>query len=524
MIRPRLLTACLCTLWLPASAGVIFDWIPSSDHISAKTLNAETGPAGTLSDPPTFDTENQLEFNGAQHVEFPAKSADRIPANNFSVEAEVRIDRPQPWGSIIASSQDNGSYEKGWLLGYNNDRFTFKLSTGGALVNSASPKPFSPGQWAHVIGVYNGSSARLYVDGVLVSNVPVPGAVARPDIPTPFVLGAYKDADEFFPMHGRVRRIKIHDTALPAAEITKLAPRPYPYAVRPSVRFLGPDSAEVTWQSSAPGRGIVVFGTTSKLGQTIESDSDATSHRATITGLLPGTVYHYRIASRTPDGLVSGKVHTFDTALNEVPVDLSTVIPASSDPSVAAYATQTIEKAGFERGFCLVIGLTDGNLLRELARVSGLAIVGVDSDPGRVKKIRQSLHAENLYGPRISITAVADLESLPFTSCLANLIISEQTLAGKLIATPQAEIERLLRPGGLAQLAVNATPTRRPKLDGSGDWSHQYADPANTANTNDKLGGANSTSDYSLQWIGRPGADFGIDRNPRMPAPLSVNG
>lgn len=27
-----------------------------------------------------------------------------------------------------------------------------------------------------------------------------------------------------------------------------------------------------------------------------------------------------------------------------------------------------------------------------------------------------------------------------------------------------------------------------------------------------------------MQWFGRPGADFGIDRNPRMPAPLAANG
>ena len=32
------------------------------------------------------------------------------------------------------------------------------------------------------------------------------------------------------------------------------------------------------------------------------------------------------------------------------------------------------------------------------------------------------------------------------------------------------------------------------------------------------------TDGLEVQWLGRPGADFGIDRNPRMPAPLAVNG
>ena len=32
------------------------------------------------------------------------------------------------------------------------------------------------------------------------------------------------------------------------------------------------------------------------------------------------------------------------------------------------------------------------------------------------------------------------------------------------------------------------------------------------------------SSELEVRWLGRPGADFGIDRNPRMPAPLAVGG
>jgi outer membrane protein assembly factor BamB len=508
-----------------ASAEVIFDWKPDSAHMKQQSLTALTGPAGTLSGAPAFDTEGLLEFRDKQHVEFPETAATKVPAGAFSVEATVRIDQPEKWGSIIAHSQDNGSYERGWILGYNGDRFSFRLSTGGALTGATASSPFSPGQWAHVVGIFDGESVKLYIDGTLAASSAVTGKVVRPDIPTPFVLGAYKDKDEFFPMQGRVRQVRIHDTALAPAEIAKLGPQGFPFTVRPAVRFLGPDSAEVLWESSEPGRGTVTFGTSMKLGFTAESDSEGTRHRVVLGDLERGTVYHYRIAARTADGMRSGKIHTFDTTLNELPPDLSDVIPPSADPAVRDHAAAAVTGAGFPRGFCLVLGLTDGELLRELARVSGLTIIGVDSDAARISSLRRALHADGLYGPRITITAVADLAKLPFSSCLANLVVSEHALAGGKLRTPKKEIIRILRPDGCAVLAgPDGFTHRRTELDHTGDWSHQYADPANTAASGDALGAANGTSDFSLQWIGRPGADFGIDRNPRMPAPLAVSG
>ena len=39
-----------------------------------------------------------------------------------------------------------------------------------------------------------------------------------------------------------------------------------------------------------------------------------------------------------------------------------------------------------------------------------------------------------------------------------------------------------------------------------------------------KLVTTSETGQLQVQWLGRPGADFGADRNPRMPAPLSVSG
>jgi outer membrane protein assembly factor BamB len=64
----------------------------------------------------------------------------------------------------------------------------------------------------------------------------------------------------------------------------------------------------------------------------------------------------------------------------------------------------------------------------------------------------------------------------------------------------------------------------RPPIAGAGDWTHQYGSPDNSASSHDALEGATQTGEMAVQWIGRPGGDAVMDRNPRKPAPLVANG
>ena len=59
---------------------------------------------------------------------------------------------------------------------------------------------------------------------------------------------------------------------------------------------------------------------------------------------------------------------------------------------------------------------------------------------------------------------------------------------------------------------------------GSREWSHQYGNAANGAYAGESLGGASSTEDLEVQWLGRPGPRAQPDRNGRKPSPLSTGG
>ncbi len=78
-----------------------------------------------------------------------------------------------------------------------------------------------------------------------------------------------------------------------------------PYLQNPSK-----GSIVVSWQTSGSSAGQVDYGTTSALGSSLSSSGPSDFHELEITGLRPGTVYHYQV---TADGETS-RLSSFVTA------------------------------------------------------------------------------------------------------------------------------------------------------------------------------------------------------------------
>ncbi|MFT6863676.1 MAG: outer membrane protein assembly factor BamB [Akkermansiaceae bacterium] len=490
-----------------ASSEMITEWRPHKSSIENQTLKA--------SETPGFDTNGNLIFDNNQHLILPEESARKLPLDRFTVEARVRIDQAQTWGTIISYSQDNGSYERGWILGFNGNHFSFRLSTGGPLLEAAAPQSFEPGHWAHLLGTYDGQNIQLYVNGVLASSRTASGPIVLPDIPTPFVIGAYKDSDEFYPINGRISSIRILDSLPTQKELADIALKSagISFSVRPAVRFLSPGKALLIWEASHPGKAIIAYGPTRKLGTFIESTSENLRHELLLENLQPHTRYSYRISSETDDGPKFSPIYEFDTGMNYMPAQLV----AENDD---ATATSYLADLPAQPGFAVVVGLSDGTLTKALAAQSQLNVTAFDDDLDRVNKLRKKLTSEGLHGTRITLIHLPDLKKIPLTSCVGNLVCTERTT----LPCPASELARLTRPNGGRTALPNGTMTARDPIPGAGEWTHQYGPPSNTTYTNERLGGAQSTEDLVLQWIGRPGANFGIDRQPRMSAPLAANG
>jgi len=233
--------------------------------------------------------------------------------------------------------------------------------------------------------------------------------------------------------------------------------------------------------------------------------------------------------------------------------------PRSAAPAPAPYADTArrrlcgaaaefaLERADTRRGFCLVLGVTDGQLAHEIAARSELTVVCIEKDAARAKRARQMLMRSGDYGKRVVVHHSPD-GSLPYIDYFANLIVSESLLSGAGIDFDAAEVFRVLQPygGALALAAPDAAGVGaswgpaiedwrtergpdgltwavklRGDLPGAGQWGHMFADAANTSCSGDRIVGGVS---YDLQWFGPPFPDKSMGWHLNGMSPLYMDG
>ncbi|MFP6751198.1 MAG: LamG-like jellyroll fold domain-containing protein [Pirellulaceae bacterium] len=143
-----------------------------------------------------------------------------LPGKAIGIEAWVYVDRLQDWDGILTAIQDNGDFERGWMLGIHNQSFCFGLvsTTVKRLTYLDASEPIEPGNWYHVAATYDGTRMRLYVDGrQLAESTAQKGDILYP--PKTFLaLGSYHDSDEQHPFKGAIASVAVYDQAVEASE------------------------------------------------------------------------------------------------------------------------------------------------------------------------------------------------------------------------------------------------------------------------------------------------------------------
>ncbi len=173
----------------------------------------------------------------------------------------------------------------------------------------------------------------------------------------------------------------------------------------------------------------------------------------------------------------------------------------------AGQAAAMLDAAGRE-GFTLVLGAGSGRLVHELVGQSEMHVIVVEPDAATVEQMRRLYDDAGYYGRRVAVLQ-ADPATIDLSPYFATLITAE-SLEALSMADPAAagRLFEVLRPyGGMALLplsdaehaAVGAWAqasgahgaqvsregaytaiTREGALPGAGQWTHQYADPANS--------------------------------------------
>jgi len=494
-----------------------------------------------LSGPVQFVNEpiKAIVFNGVDtQALIKGVNPSQLPSKDISVEAWVLLEQGIQYGGIMGYMQDNGAYEKGWLLGYNNTAFNFVLGSKSSdrITYLNSKQPFEKNRWHYVVGTYDGRTMKLYINGQLdTTSTDQSGDIDYPDSAF-YAVGAYRDNDEHFVMKGQLHRINVYDKVLTASQIAAIyANRPkalrkaVTFKIEPHGQFTAVGKAGIAWQLDSAKELFLDFGPKGKFETQYRFARTSSPIAQEIINLKAHAIYNYRF--RTADGSVSDTFE-LETAMNycvpEMP-DVSIAWQGAADLNYEDIAEAILNKTRVVKGYCVVLGTTSGQLAYEIAKHSDLRVICLDDNADNVDRTANNLIKAGMYGLRITVRKVDSLSTLPLNSLFANLIVSETSLVtGKALGIT-TETQRVLVPGNghLVQTDGAGAITNtyvRPPLPNAGSWTHQYGDASNSANSGTKLANVSRTTDLQVAWLGSPGADFGIDRNPRMPAPLAVNG
>ncbi len=156
--------------------------------------------------------------------------------------------------------------------------------------------------------------------------------------------------------------------------------------------------------------------------------------------------------------------------------------PVARAPSGEREAAILRHAEAIGSGYALFLGVGDGDLMEQVAVHTQLHVVGIDPDREKIGALRRRFDEAGLYGTRIGLLPgrAADMKYPPYIS---SLIVVEDPAAGGL---KQQDVYGLLRPyGGKAFFGADVVLSREGPLPGAGQWTHQYADPAQTTVSQD---------------------------------------
>jgi len=207
-----------------------------------------------------------------------------------------------------------------------------------------------------------------------------------------------------------------------------------------------------------------------------------------------------------------------------------------------------LRAAGEAEGYGVMLGLPSWHVADRLVRDSKFHLIVVDPDAKKIDAFRHRMTDVGMYGTRVAAFAGGSVdESLP--ACFADVVVSTEPrdvddqhkmkfvnnifrflrpYGGRaFLPIKLARLRATVKQAGLANAEVRSVDdgwsmlVRQGALPGAADWTHNYADAANSSVSKDEL----ARAPLGLLWFGNgPPNDEVLPRHGHGPAPQVAAG
>ena len=159
------------------------------------------------------------KFNGSGDYLSIADNTALKPST-ITIEAWVRPDSFASYASLVCKMRDSGGpYGSSYKLGFDlSNHFSFGLFDGSRWHTAIGNTSITTGQWYHVMGTYDGSDVKIYVNGVLDGKTHWGGQINYLGT-RPVIIGAAEELANFGVtsfFNGIIDEVKISNIAQPS--------------------------------------------------------------------------------------------------------------------------------------------------------------------------------------------------------------------------------------------------------------------------------------------------------------------
>ena len=182
------------------------------------TANANNGVNhGVVSATGIIGGAGAFDGTGNTYLDIPSSTSFK-PATAITLESWVNMAGPGSSPSILSLDYGaNGSWNspyQAYVLNFqaNTLQPNFAIAVSGSPVDVTDPASLTSGQWAHVVGTYDGTNLIEYVNGVPVASSPQSGPIDY-GISQDLAIGTNSPYDSFQAVNGLIDETRISTVA-----------------------------------------------------------------------------------------------------------------------------------------------------------------------------------------------------------------------------------------------------------------------------------------------------------------------